>query len=320
MRILLVALAFLIMAPSVWAKSQFNYFVKIQATQASCPEEATHLGLRFAQATHLTVVQSKCVDESDSVYSLSLDYLADSAASPYSAILNSAMAGVSDNDYPTLASCVADIPAQSEAFAKYTKLIAVSTSCALESEGRYVIRVDGFGEPAESLQSFRIALSGTPTPAYLNDSVSLITKLGGSVVLRGQDGRISFYSVEALSLNRAVLGDFFADIHQCRSQLDAARAIGTAAGAKTIVADCLPSRSGIAGAVSLEVVYDSPAILASDFGQNAPSYSSFQACMADRARALLAITEKQGAPVLGGICVSNNDSPDQFILQSFSAE
>ncbi len=319
---------------SAWAASPFNYFAQIPKTGLSCNQEASNLGVRFTQATHLQVTRAQCAGEpvitsggkSHSFYSLSLDYLADSEVEPYVASIgtnpNAALA--ESTDYSTFEECKSDLNKQSVLFAQETKLLAVSATCSPttpdseDQNTRYSVFIQSFGEPVKQLRYFQIATEGAPNSSYFTKATSILSSLGATIVRTSHEGGISYYSGDVLSLNQVALAHF-SELSQCRQQIESANQICSATGATHFVSDCLPSLSATDG-FSLEAVYDSYSLVSTDFGMHSPRYPKFQECMSDRARAVRAVSESQGQPSLGGICEPDLMTDGQYRLDTFVAE
>jgi hypothetical protein len=314
----------------------YMYEIRIPQTAQTCEVEAANLATRISQVLSVTAtgvchgtVDMPADGGTQKLYSLLVTYSSDKLLPlGYTALL-----GGSDNDtdptpsnligaYPTWAACLADMPAQKANFETNTGLVAVAVTCEpgnfADEQVSYVLQIDGFGKPAQTLYTHTVKFEGTPDAALLQQLNDIIVGLGAKIVQTNATA-IFYYAPNSIQLEQESLA-LFDDEASCTAQTSEAQLIFKSLGADDVVIRCLPSSTGDNKPVIywLEVVHVGGAIANGDFGYNSVKYYSFAECMADRDFVVKKNVDA-GMPVVGGIC-HQDDSNQTFVLELYSSD
>jgi hypothetical protein len=311
-----------------------HYWVRIPQTSQSCAEEAAALGTRFAKATGLKVTASNCAGVSSvqvdqlnyTLYSLNVDYLAESSIQTY--IANFGLADENDGTLPTdhqgvfatLSDCQSAMSAQIAIFEKQTGTSLLSARCELGTWGlsqAFVLVLEGFGSPDRTLQVADFGTEGGAGLALQAGVNDLITRAHG-VVAGNWSHFVFYYANHQLPVRYLWLG-YFTDT-ECHSQLKAAQEIfknmETPADA---VVQCISS--GQDGATtSLDAMYVSRTLVLGDFGARSQPYYSFTECMSNLERTLEEVNSQGGPDPLGAICTEDVLNKGQYLVVLFDSE
>ncbi len=320
---------------SAWAApSLHHYWVRIPQTSQSCAEEAAALGARFAKTTGLKVMASKCAGVSSvqvdqlnyTLYSLNVDYMAESPIQTYIANLGLAdvIAGNLPTDhqgiFATLSDCQSATSAQVAIFEKQTGTPLLSARCELGTWGMsqaFVLVLEGFGSPDKTLQVADFGTEGGSGLALQSGVNDLITRADG-VVAGNWSHFVFYYARRQLPMKFLRLGDLTDT--ECHSQLGAAQEIfksmETPADA---VVQCISSGQDN-GATALEAAYVSQPMVLGDFGSRSAPYYSFTECMSNLDRTLEEVSSQGGVAPLGAICTEDILNKGQYLVVLFDSE
>jgi len=316
----------LIISASSFSKAKtltnFNYQVHIPAentaTLLGCNQAAQDLAQRFTAGTNIANAKGSCLSvvsatfdgQPTKIYSLQVDYIAESSAPLYSARVGGLVDLFSnsiDGAYISYADCLADISNQTQAFTKSTSLIAVGAFCSPSDSNDYFLQIDGFGKPQKTLGLVHQADGSQNTAIRLSIS-NLISKQ--ATIIRTSGDAYYYYSAKPLNLEQVSFG-LFRDEKQCTDQIESAKKILLAANSTAEIVNCVIDEK-ISGAFVLSGIGDTNKMVQPIWLQN--TYFSFSECMSDRSAVILRQQEK----VSGAICTPDAMNPSKYSMNLFN--
>jgi hypothetical protein len=315
---------------SVAATSVQYYQAQIPQTSRSCEAEAQAMATRFSAATKASV-RGSCVEVyqthtsngNRTVYSIEVSYPAEKAFNPASSVYG---VGYSDWDttgkflglYLDYDSCVADLPRRAEEYRQHTRLIPVAAFCersANLSRADYILQVDGFGQPKQTLNVLAPDLLPFPTDAALANEVKNVLPRFGAQLVAEQGSRLFYYSEKPIHL-RGSAAAYFDNPDHCRAQIQEAQKIFTDQDAAPANVHCVVTPH-THSETTLAVVYAS--IDLRDSFKGTERYPSFEECLLNRDRALNRAARTHSW-VVGGICQREIFHEDSYVLEIYQKD
>ncbi len=293
------------------------------AGQASCQAEADALGARIA-AGGVTVYQSHCDRDNQTTFDLSVTYVADAPL----AIESTYSADLADIDsqgtYATADACQADLPRVISSFQAATGLNPVVSYCyydqGIDSRLTELARVEALGTGKEHAFSDNLTVDSMPT----EDTAELAGRL--------QSALSALYPIESLVIDSSGAGSYRLGLHYfatsrlpvtitdlavyrdrdlCDSQVAAVQQLFTANTVQGIGAFCTISAYSEDVPLSIVTVDNQHAVGL----ETAPdTYTTFDACDADRARIVAYYVNTLGKPAFGAVCEGSNQRYSARVL------
>ncbi len=298
----------------------FDYTTgSVSASGASCESEAAAFGARFAAATGVTPYRTACAGDDGYARSLTLTYVAAAPLPVVSATrgrfwrtdASDTMPAVFPSNplfgiFGDLATCLSATSVEESTFERETGLKAVAAYCVRADAGGIGLRVDGFGTPHRRFRQLEAEFYGAVDAALVDAVEGVVRHAAGDVVDGvpwGPNALVSYYAADSANVLTKTIGfeGQLDSMAECDSELAVAKAaIGRVSGASPVIARCLPN------------AYDSSAHLNFGFeGEEAkrfsqvegPLYSTYAACVGDRERGRVAMSQASGREIAEAVCV-----------------
>ncbi len=322
-----------LMASSASAEEFFRYATGVvPPTSATCEQEAAAFGARFAAATGLSVYASSCAEDGFSGRKLELTYIAERAVQVVSAMRGRFWDADEDDTMPAqifdlgalfgrydqYATCFSAAAAEVARFESETGLDAVAAYCEPGTAGGISLRIDGFGTPLRRYRQQDVEFRGEVDVETAERLAAVFADNGASIIEGepwGPHALISYYGaflgISMFSPNYYGQVD---DVSQCSQELQVAQeALSSMRGGQPLIATCLQASGSGGFHLNFAFLREGSGL---GFGEvRGPTFSSFSACSADRARGVEAIRRISGRDVRAGVCVRDRyDDSSAFVL------
>lgn len=322
MRVLIsLALLAAISNPALASTLSRQYLVRVPGGNFSCDQAAQNLAVAFARALPTaTNIVGKCASDSTfseagksyHTYTLTVDYSATTLVPFYQAALTRNSMWDITPVYTNYADCLADIAPQSDLFQRATGLPVLAASCALTQtrDMGYSLTLDAIGTPVRYLQQMEdhVAAVGESTEQDPVWKKAIIEDLiaDGAMIAKNFGSTTYYYARQAINYSSDVLVSF-SQLNLCTSQLDEAKKIIAATGAKNGTIDC--NRQGVSVFMRVRGNFSSQS-LGNDYGSRSPLFHDLAECLQNRDQV---VSENQA---VAGLCV---DTPsDEHFYQVYS--
>lgn len=328
---LIVAFFALLAASGANAATRYwTYEVTGAPRTSSCDDDAARFGERFTVAAGVAVYRAECVLDTGLTYNLSLTYISEDRLVPVSAVhglfwepddggslppssIDKPLWGI----YSSLEDCLSDIPRQNAQYETHTGLAVVASACDHGSVGGYVLRIDGFGAPAERFLPLKVEFHGSSDQAYADALGALSQTAGADVVSATPWGSyviVLYWAVEPVVIVSRTIhpNGQLDDAAQCETELAIAlKAIRDTTGVSPHLGRCLPDSYDQSAYMNFAFTSADP--IAYPLRQTTgATYATYQGCVSDRAHAI-AIATADGLDVRGGVCTRTSIvAPSRF--------
>jgi hypothetical protein len=299
------------------APKPFSYRVEIPASDATCDQEATNLGQRFATATGLTVTSTACQSsqeiEKQIVFTLVVNYQSDAEIKPYSAVYTD------EGIFESYVDCLASLPAQKSAFETNTGLQTLAAGCVSASIGNgFSPYVDGIGTPHlkffssnPSFDSGYIGIQG------IYDVFKAQLSAAGANIVLTSTYEIFYYAPNPIQITTDWLTSYTttADDRLCKTEALSAEKIFGSDHSIAPMVNCLPEE--FVGLTYLVVSWPGNAFpIVGDHSKDSTHYNTFDQCEQDKPRVVQNNVSSGNSP-LGAICEVNGAGAG-FVMEIFS--
>jgi hypothetical protein len=295
----------------------FSYRAEIPATDATCDQEATALGQRFAKATGLTVTSSICQStqeiEKQIVFTVVVNYQNSSPVQPYSAVYTS------EGMFGNYVDCLASLPSQQSAFVSNTGLDVLASGCVSASVGNgFSPYVDGLGMPRLHFFSSNPAFeSGNTGMVGLYDVFKAQLSAAGATIVMTSTYEIFYYASNPITITTDRVASYrtTSDDARCKAEALSAEHIFGSDHSIAPMVNCLQEE--FVGTTYLLVSWPGSAYpIVGDHNKNDTHYNTFSECEQDKDR-VVQNNISSGANALGAIC-EENGSGNGYVIEVFS--